>query len=299
MELAFLGTGMMGRPMAENLLADGDTVRVWNRTAEKAKPLVAKGATLAESPAEACEGVEVVVSCLANDEALRSLFEDGSVLRALAAPAAPADAAVHVSMSTISERCAEDLARGHGEAGVAYAAAPILGRPDSVAARQQAYLLAGEARGKKVARPILERLGKGVFDLGERPGAANVAKIELNFLIAAALEAMAEAFAVVEKAGLDPAGFHEMITGTLFGCPLYQGYGKRIVEKDWDEPGFKLALGQKDVGLAATTAKDHGARARLVELLGDRFREAVEHGRGEMDWTAIAAEAREDAGLGA
>lgn len=132
---------------------------------------------------------------------------------------------------------------------------------------------------------------------GPLEGAANVAKIEFNFLIAAALEAMGEAFAVVEKAGLDPAGFHALITGTLFGCPLYEGYGKRIVEKDWEEPGFKLSLGFKDVRLAGETARDHEARVRLVELLHERFGEAVDHGRGDMDWTAIAAEVRKEAGL--
>jgi len=295
MDLAFIGTGMMGRPMVDNLLADGDTVTVWNRTAEHAQPLVDHGATLAASPAEACAGKPLVLSCLADDPAVRSVFDRDDVLDALGAAGA-----VHLSMSTISAACADELAARHEDAGAAYAAAPILGRPDFVAARKQGFLLSGSADARASARPVLERLGSeggGVFDFGDAPSAAHVAKIELNFLIASALEAMAEAFAVVEKAGLDPHAFHQMATSTLFGCPLYVNYGRQINERRHDDALFKLALGAKDVGLAGQTADALGARARLVELLGERFQQALDHGRGGQDWTAIAEEVRSEAGL--
>ncbi len=295
MDLTFIGTGSMGRPTIENLLADGDAVTVWNRTAESARPLASHGATLAGSPAEACSGKGLVLSCLADDDAVRSVFGRDDVLTALGAAGA-----VHLSMSTISAGCAEELAARHTDAGARYVAAPILGRPDFVAARKQGYLISGAESAKKIALPVLERLGSeggGVFDFGETPAAAHVAKIEFNFLIASALEAMAEAFAVIEKAGLDPRAFHRMATSTLFGCPLYVNYGKQINDRRHDDALFKLSLGAKDVGLAAQTADAFGARARLVELLQERFQEALDHGRGDQDWTAVAEEARAEAGL--
>lgn len=295
MDLAFIGTGMMGRPMVENLLADGDSVTLWNRTAESARPLANRGATLAGSAAEACAGKTLVLSCLSDDDAVQSVFDRDDVLAALGA-----SGAVHLSMSTISARCAEGLAARHEEVGARYVAAPILGRPDFVAARRQGYLISGAEAAKTVARPVLERLGKdggGVFDFGEAAAAAHVAKIEFNFLIASALEAMAEAFSVVEKAGLDPRAFHHMATSTLFGCPLYVNYGKQINDRRHDDALFKLSLGAKDVRLAGQTADELGVRARLVELLGERFAEALEHGRGDQDWTAVAEEVRAEAGL--
>jgi len=295
MELAFIGTGLMGSPMIDNLLADGDTVTAWNRTPEHARSAVDHGATLADSPAAACAGKGLVLSCLSDDGAVRAVFGDDDVLAALGAAGA-----VHVSMSTISAGCADELARAHAAAGASYVAAPILGRPDFVAARKQGFLLSGADQAKGHARPVLERLGSeggGVFDFGEAPAAAHVAKIELNFLIAAALEAMAEAFSVVEKAGLDPRAFHQMATSTLFGCPLYVNYGRQINERRHDDALFKLSLGAKDVRLAGETADDLGVRARLVELLGARFQEALDHGRGDQDWTAIAEEVRAEAGL--
>ena len=297
MRIAFLGAGMMGRPMVENLLDDGDSVAVWNRTAARARPLQERGAELASSPAAACAGADLVLSCLADDGAARAVCETPGTVRSIAD-----GAGVHVSMSTISPACARELAARHEQGGAGYVAAPILGRPDLVAARRQGHLLSGGPEPKEATRPVLERLGRegaGVFDFGDRPEAAHVAKIAFNLLIASALEAMAEAFSLLEVAGLDPEPFHETATGTLFGCPLYEGYGRQILERCWEEPLFKLELGLKDVRLADRTADENGARLRLAELLEERFEDAVDSGRGSMDWTAIAAEVREEAGLSA
>lgn len=291
MELTFIGAGLMGRPMIQNLLEDGRVVRVWNRSPEKAEPLAEFGARIAATARDACAGANVVLSCLSDDPAVRAVFDDGALLAGLG------EGAVHVSMSTISPECARELARTHADHGVTYVAAPILGRPDAVAARTQAHLVSGPERGKAVARQLLEPVSRGVIDMGEEVGAANVAKLAFNFLIASALEAMSEAFAVVEKSGLDPRDFHQMLTSTLFGCPMYEGYGRKILDRGYETPGFKLSLGLKDVRLAAAAARGVDARMALADLLESRFQEALEHGRGDMDWSAVSAESREEAGL--
>ncbi|MCB1745909.1 MAG: NAD(P)-dependent oxidoreductase [Gammaproteobacteria bacterium] len=292
MQLGFLGTGRLSVPMIENLVADGHAVTAWNRTAARAAPLAAAGVRVVESPAAVCAAGGMVLSCLADDTALDAVFADGAVLAALG------PGGVHVSMSTISAACAGRLAAAHAAAGVDYLGAPVIGRPDAVAGRLQSYLLAGAPAAKARVEPVLAALGRRVFDFGTDPAAANVAKINFNFLIAGAIEAMAEAFAVVEKAGLDPGTFYEMVVGSAFGCPLYQNYGRILVEQGWDTPAFTLALGLKDVRLAAETAAECDARMRLGELLERRFAAAVDHGLGEKDWTAVAVDVRAEAGLG-
>ncbi len=291
MQIGYIGAGLMSTPMIENLLDDGHEVTVWNRTAAKAEALVAHGAKFAPEAAAVCSPGGLVMSCLADDAALEAVFEDGSVLQALG------PGGIHASMSTISAACAARLAERHGDLGIVYLAAPICGRPDAVKARRQSFLLAGDASAKARVIGTLEALGRRVFDFGEDPTAANVVKINFNFLIVSAVEAMAEAFAVIEKSGLDVAAFHEMIIGTAFGCPLYEGYGRQLQQQAWDVAGFRLALGLKDVKLVAETAAACGARMRLGELLLKRFETAVANGLSDKDWTAVAEEIRAEAGL--
>ncbi len=290
MRLGYLGIGLMGEPMVENLLADGHQVTVWNRSPGKTANLIAKGAEVASSAAEAAAS-GVILSCLADDTALDAVFADGSVLRALG------KGGVHVSISTISGNCATRLAAVHSAAGVDYVASPIIGRPDAVRARVPSFLTAGNAAAKERVKPVLEKLSRRIFDFGTTPSAANVAKINFNFLIASAIEALSESFAVVEKHGLDAKDFYELVIGTAFGCRVYEGYGRQLSEHGWHEVGFKLALGLKDVRLAQGTAADVGARMRLGELLEARFSESVAHGHGDLDWTAIALDVRKEAGI--
>lgn len=291
MHVGYLGAGRMAAPMIRNLLADGHSVSVWNRSADKTAPLVAAGAQAAATPAAACPAGGIVLSCLADDAALEAVCADGSVAGALGA------GGVHVAMATVSAACTTALAAAHADAGAVYLAAPILGRPDAVAARVQSFLLAGPDPDAARVLPLLEQLGKQVFRFGAEPAAASVAKINFNFLIAAAVEAMAEAFAVVEKSGLDPRAFLDMVTGSAFGCPLYQNYGRMLVEQDWDDAAFTLRLGLKDVRLASASASAVDARMRLGELLEARFEAALEAGLGDKDWTAVGIDIRREAGL--
>ena len=291
MDIGFLGAGLMSAPMIVNLLADGHSVRVWNRSAAKAEALAGHGATPVATPASVCSPGGVLLSCLADDQALDAVLADGTVIEALGS------GGVHASMSTISVDCARANAATHQAAGVDYLSAPILGRPDAVAARMQSWLLAGPAAARARLLPVLETLGARVFEFGDEAGAATIAKINFNFLIAASIEAMAEAFSVVEKAGLDAKVFHDMIINTAFGCRIFDGYGRMMTEQAWDDPLFRLRLGLKDVRLAQATADGVGARMRLGELLEQRYAAAVEAGLGEKDWTAIGIPVRAEAGL--
>ncbi len=146
-------------------------------------------------------------------------------------------------------------------------------------------------------RPLLEALGQGIFDFGEEPSAAHVVKLGGNFLIASAIEALGEAAALLRKDGVDPASFVDMLGRTLFACPVYQNYGRIIVEERYAPPGFRLALGLKDAELVLQAASASAAPMPFADAVRRRFLSAVAKGRGDLDWAAMTLGAAEDAGL--
>jgi 3-hydroxyisobutyrate dehydrogenase-like beta-hydroxyacid dehydrogenase len=176
-------------------------------------------------------------------------------------------------------------------------AAPVFGRPDAAKAKQLRICVSGAADAKAKVRPILEAMGQGIFDFGEQTEAANVVKLAGNFMIAAAMEAMAEALAMVRKSGVDPIATIGMLTTTLFAAPVYQGYGAAIAHQRFTPAGFRLPLGLKDIDLVLKTASEARAPMPTASLLHDRFIAALAKGRAEMDWSALALGAADDAGL--
>ena len=132
------------------------------------------------------------------------------------------------------------------------------------------------------ARPPLEAIGRRAFEFGEDPGAAHVAKLASNFLIASAIEALAEAFTFSTKNGLDASRWHAMLSETIFACPIYKNYGQLILDGDYRRPLFQLALGLKDLGLVSQVAFESRTPMPLASLLRDRFLAAFAHGRGTL-----------------
>ena len=291
-EIGFIGLGAMGFPIAANLAAAGFPLTVWNRTASKAEPLEASGARIATSAQEAASARAVVITMVADDAALESLvLGDAAIARHLA------PGGIHLSMSTVAPATIRKLAQVHREAGSILLAAPVFGRPEAAAAKWLWVCLSGNAEAKQKVRPILEAIGQRVFDFGETAEAASVAKISGNFLIAAAMEAMGETFAMAEKSGLDRAAVASMLSQTIFACPVYQGYGAVIAARKHSPAGFSLPLGLKDVELVLRTAREVNAPMPTASLLRDRFVHALAMGRADLDWSAVALGAREDAGL--
>ena len=292
MEAGFIGLGAMGLPMATNLVAAGVKLRVHNRTASKAEPLVAKGAVLAASAGDAAASGGIVMTMLADAAAVESV-----VTGAAGIAARLGHGGIHVSMSTIAPATSRRLASYHAEHGSIYVAAPVFGRPDNAAARQLEVCTSGPAAAKERARPLLEAVGRAIFDYGEEPGAANVAKLTGNFLIAAALESMAEAFTMAERNGVDRVKVTDMLGKTLFACPVYQRYGEMVAAKRHTPAGFTLTLGLKDVELVLKTAGDARVPMPVAAVVRERLIAGLAHGRGEMDWSALALGVLDDAGI--
>jgi 3-hydroxyisobutyrate dehydrogenase-like beta-hydroxyacid dehydrogenase len=291
-KIGFIGTGMMGFPMVRNLLKSGYDVMVYNRTSEKAASLIELGASVGKNPLNVAQPGGIVMSCVSEDDALTAVVgENGQLAECLGKNG------IHVSMSTILPSTAARLARQQSAFGGYYIAAPVMGRPDVVLAKKQSYFVAGDENAKKRVEPLLEAIGMKIFDFGALPENANVAKLAANFLIASAIEAMAEAFTLVSKNNGDSGKLLEALGSTLFACPIYQNYGRQILDKQYAEPLFKLRLGQKDVRLVTETAAESKTAMRFARVLQDRFSEAVAHGLSDYDWTAIASEVEKEAGL--
>ena len=291
--VGFIGLGNMGHGIAANLLKAGYTLRVYNRTKEKAKHLVEQGAILVNQPSDVVESGGVVFTMLSDDSALREIVEvDEHFVKRLRPDG------IHVSMSTISPDTSRHLAAHHSQNGVTYLAAPVVGRPDRAAAGTLFILLAGSAQAKQIVSPFLEKISQRVFDFGDLPWSSNIAKLALNFNIAASIEAMAESFTFAEKNGISRARMAELLSETIFSSVVYKGYGDLIAHHSYQPAGIRLTLGWKDIRLLLQTAAESSTPMPMASLLRDRLLSAISKGRSHWDWSALALGASEDAGLG-
>jgi 3-hydroxyisobutyrate dehydrogenase-like beta-hydroxyacid dehydrogenase len=289
MKIGFIGLGQMGSGMAANLVKAGHEVMVFNRSPQKADPLVAQGAKRAASIAEACQG-EAVITMLANDEAaLDTAHGTGGIIASLA------KGALHISSSTISVALSEKLAADHAAAGQNYVAAPVFGRPAAAAAAQLFIVAGGLPDAIKTAMPLLEAVGQKTFVISEAPKAANLVKLSGNFLIASVIESLGEAIALVSKGGIDKHQYMDIMTSTLFGAPVYKTYGALIADQNFEPPGFAAPLGQKDMRLTLAAAEELRVPMPLASLLRDRFITLLAHGGDNLDWSAIGGLAGKDA----
>lgn len=281
MNVGFIGLGAMGSAMASNLLAAGYALTVWNRSGAATEPLASLGAKVARSPAQAVQG-EVVHSMLANDQAVRAVFLEQGVLDAMGR------GTVHVNHATISVALARELAQMHAQRGLGYVAAPVFGRPDMAAAAKLAIVVAGQPDAVERVRPLLEVLGSRLWPVGEAPERANVVKLAGNFMLATAIESMAEASALTRAHGVSAAEFLGIMTSTLFAAPAYQGYGKLIAEQRYTPAGFAMPLGLKDVNLALAAGEAAGVPLPFAGVLRDNFIDALAGGGEALDWSALA-----------
>lgn len=289
--IGFIGLGNMGSAITSNLLKDGYDLTVYNRTRSKAEALAAEGAHVANSPSEAVTPGSIVVTMVANDQALEEIVMSPGFLERLGPNG------IHLSMSTVSPETSRKLAKVHAEHGSAYVAAPVFGRPEAAANRQLWICVSGPLAAKEHLQPVLKALGQGTFDFGDDPGAANIVKLCGNFMIASAMEAMAEAFTLAEKSGLNRSTVFDMLTRTIFTAPIYRNYGKLIAEKHHTPVGFRQRLGLKDINLIKDVAEQVTMPMPLANLLHDRLLAGVAKGRGDMDWSALELDVLENAGL--
>ena len=292
MRIAFLGLGPMGAHMAARLADAHHELCVWNRSPEKAGPLAALGARVAATPREAATNAELVITSLANDAAVHevTLGRDG-LAEGLA------HGALHVSTSTISVQLARELDAAHRERGQAFVSATVLGRPPAAQAGKLYVMAAGPHAALEKARPILEKLGQRIFEVGEQPWQSNLVKLSANFMIFSTIEQFAEVFALNEKAGISPATVFEVLSNSFCSAPVHVNYGQMILDGKFSPPGGAMKLGAKDNELILKAGEEFGAPLPMASLLRDRFIASFARGEGDLDFCALSNRARDDAGL--
>lgn len=279
MNVAFLGLGTMGAPMAANVLKRGHRLAVWNRTRPRAEPLAARGARLASSPADAARGAEVVVTMLANPAAVRTVLAGpGGVLEGLEPGAVVAD------MSTVDPATAREMAALVRERGGRFVDAPVSGSLTPAVEGTLVIFSGGEAEDVERARPVLESMGR-LRHVGA-VGCGMALKLVLNGLGAHMLTGFAASLVLGVKQGLEPRLILEAIQAGAFSSPLYASKGERILAGDF-RPDFTLALMLKDQELVLGAARRLNYPMPTQAAIRDVLLQAVGAGLGDGDLSGL------------
>ncbi|SDK93368.1 3-hydroxyisobutyrate dehydrogenase [Nonomuraea maritima] len=277
--VAFLGAGIMGAPMARNLLKSGIDVTVWNRTEAKARALESEGAAVASSPEEAVRGADVVITMLS----------DGDVVREAITAAAPGLRAgqVWAQMSTVGVAAAGRLAALAAEHGLTYVDAPVQGTKQPAEQGTLVILAAGPESARLVLSPVFAALGQRTLWLDD--DGASIAGTRLKMATVSysiSLTAVvAEALALAQGLGLDAALVREVVTGGPMDNPYFQLKSKAILEGDYT-PSFTVTNAEKDTRLIVEAGESAGVKLDMVAAAGARFRRAQAQGHGDADMSA-------------
>ncbi len=290
MDIGFIGLGQMGRAIAANLVRAGHRLSVWNRSGGPVAELTKLGATPAAEPRDAARA-EVLMTMLPDDGVVRSILLEGGVIESARR------GLIHVNLATVSVELAGELARLHRERGLAYIAAPVFGRPEVARDAKLNVVVAGEPSAVSRVEPLLRAIGERIWPVGAEPERANAVKLAGNFMIASALETMAEAVALARAYGVEGPRFLEILTSTLFASPVYQGYGRLIAEQRFEPAGFPVRLGLKDVRLALHAGEAAHVPMPFASVLRDQFLEAIAAGEADLEWAVLARVASRHAGL--
>ncbi|MFB9839779.1 NAD(P)-dependent oxidoreductase [Actinoallomurus acaciae] len=278
--IAVLGTGIMGEPIARNLLRAGFGVRAWNRTRAKAELLAEDGAVVCDEAAEAADGADVVVTMLHDGDAVEQVI--AGVL-----PAMEEDA-IWVQMSTVGAEATDRLAELARSRDVAYVDSPVLGtrKPAEDGAL---VVLASGPRDERVDR-IFEAIGSRTMWIGEGTEASRL-KLVANSWVLALTTAIGEAVALAEAFDIDPRLFLQAIEGGLMDTPYAHLKGEAIMKRELPAT-FRATGAAKDASLVAAAGRAAGANPRLTDAIREQFRRTIELGHGDEDMAAVYYAAR-------
>jgi 3-hydroxyisobutyrate dehydrogenase-like beta-hydroxyacid dehydrogenase len=288
--VAVVGIGRMGSAIAEAIRTEGFELRVYSRTPAKAAGLVKRGALLFPTPAAAVEGADVVITSLVDDRSVEAVVAGQHGILAGMRPGA-----VHTGATTVSPPFANELAARHLAAGSRYVAGPVVGRRDLAAAHRLTTLAAGDPADIEYVRPVLQSFGP-IKVIGERHGMANTVKLIVNFITVSWLELMSEVYAFGEKNELDAQLVHDTLVW-IFDRPGLRNYAAAMRDRNWDDAGFELSTGFKDVQLMLDAASASQAPLPYAELIRSKMVTLLAKGLEKKDWAVIAEVARATAGL--
>lgn len=291
MKVGFIGTGRMGQAMVRRLLDAKHDVGVYNRTAEKAKPLADAGAKIVGSVADAARYGEVVYTMLTDDDALEDVVFQQGLLAALP------KGGIHICAGTHGIPVIRKLKKAHADKGQVLVCAPMMGRPELVSSGTAGVFASGPAEALAKCKPLFDVLARRIFEGGADPEAATAMKIANNFVLGCAIEAMGEGFSLTRKYGVAQSVFYDVMTDGLFNCSAYKVYGKIMVDESYSKVGQMAALGLKDANLALEAGFLAAVPLPSGNVWRDRLVGAVAHGDGDKDWAVMALEQARASGL--
>ena len=282
MKVGFVGLGRMGQGMAGRILDAGHDLLVSDPTPGQTDQLVAGGAEAVGSPAAATVGRDVVISMLPSDPILAAVLEgEGGLIDGMSTDC------IHMAMGTHGVPAINRADELHQTAGHAFIACPVLGRPDLAAQGLLSLVPGGPADAVDKVRPLFEVLGKRNIEVGESPQASTAVKIANNFVLGC----------TIEKLGVKPEQFLDVMLQGLFGAPAYEVYGKMIVERAWEGRGATAIIGLKDADLALEAAEAADMPLPSTHVWREYLRKAIERGEGHLDWAVMAKEQARASGL--
>lgn len=292
MKVGFIGLGRMGQGMAGRILAAGHDLLVTDPVPGQTTALEKAGAVAVESPAAASQDRDVVISMLPSDAVLNAVLHSaGGLIDGMPS------SCIHMASGTHGVPAINAAADAHQGAGQVFIASPVLGRPDLAAEGLLKTVPAGPSDAVDKVLPILDVIGQQTFRVGEAQQSAAAVKIANNFVLGCAIETMGEALSLVEKLGVDPQLFFEVMTKGLFSAPAYEVYGKFIVDKNWESHGATAVIGLKDADLALEAAAVANVPLPSTHVWRDYLQSAVDRDEGHLDWAVMALQQARASGL--
>lgn len=279
-KIAYIGLGIMGRPMVLNLLQAGYSVRVWARRSEMMEPLVEAGATACSSPADAADNSDIIITNVSDTTDVEQvvLGQNGIIEGA-------AKGSVVVDMSTISPSVTRAIAERLGERSIEMLDAPVSGGEKGAIDGTLSIMVGGKAAVFERVLPVFDVLGSNIVHIGDI-GAGQVTKACNQTVIAQSISAIGEAFVLAAAAGVDPAKVREALLGGFAGSKVLDSHGGRMLMHDF-KPGFKARLHQKDMRIVLETAHELGIALPGASLATQLINALVGSGGGEDDSCAI------------
>jgi 2-hydroxy-3-oxopropionate reductase len=288
-KVGFIGLGIMGKPMAKNLIDAGYDLVVYNRTREKADELASEGATVAGSPKEVAENSDVIITMLPDSPQVEEVLagEDG-VLEGIRAPS------LIVDMSTISPVVTEELAEKVQEKGASMLDAPVSGGDVGAIEGTLAIMVGGSEEDFERAKPLFEVMGKAVTHVGPS-GTGQVVKAANQIVVALTIEAVSEALVLGSKGGVAPEKILDVLGGGLAGNKVMEVKREKMLEHSFD-PGFRIELHHKDLGIALAAGREYGVTLPVTAIVDQMLETLKMRGKGDRDHSAILTLIEESSG---
>ena len=281
--IGFIGLGIMGKPMAMNLLGAGYELTVHSRSSGPVDEVVGAGAQRASGAAEVAEASDVTITMLPDTTDVEQVLTgDGGVIEGVAS------GALVIDMSSIDPAPTRDMAAAFAERDVAMLDAPVSGGEHGAIDGTLSIMIGGEPAVVARAMPIFEVLGKTIVHVGPS-GAGQVTKACNQLVVAATIEAVAEALLLAERSGVDPARVREALLGGFAGSMILEVHGRRMLERTF-EPGFRIRLHRKDARIVEDAAAQTGTPIPSFAVVAAQLQRALDDGDGELDHSGLYVE---------